>query len=91
MPPSDSELRQAAVTRLRKKRDLQAHVIAYVTFNLLLIGIWSITGHAGFFWPLIPLLAWGIGVAFHIWDVYSPEHPSEARIQKEMRHMHDSR
>lgn len=91
LPPSDSELRQAAVARLRKRRELQAHLIAYVTFNLLLIGIWMITDFGGFFWPMIPLLAWGIGVAFHVWDVYSPEQPSEARIQQEMRHIRNSR
>jgi hypothetical protein len=79
----DDTLRQLAVTRLRKKRDLQAHVIAYVLVNLLINGIWLVTG-AGFYWPIFPLLGWGIGVAFHIWDVYAPETPSEDRIRHEM-------
>jgi hypothetical protein len=79
----DDTLRQLAVTRLRKKRDLQAHVIAYVLVNLLINGIWLVTG-AGFYWPIFPLLGWGIGVAFHIWDVYAPETPSEDRIRREM-------
>jgi hypothetical protein len=30
------------------------------------------------------MLGWGIGVAFHIWDVYAPETPSEERIRREM-------
>lgn len=42
-PPSESEVRQAAITRLRKKRGLQAHLVAYVMVNLLLNGIWLIT------------------------------------------------
>ena len=71
------------MTRLRKKRDLQAHVIAYVLVNLLFNAIWLLTG-ANFYWPVIPLLGWGIGVAFHIWDVYSPEEPPENKIQREM-------
>jgi hypothetical protein len=85
VPPAagDDTLRQLAVTRLRKKRDLQAHVIAYVLVNLLINGIWLVTG-AGFYWPIFPLLGWGIGVAFHIWDVYAPETPSEDRIRREM-------
>lgn len=87
--PPDTELRQAAITRLRKKRGMQAHLIAYVTVNALLIGIWWATG-AGFFWPIIPLLGWGIGVIFNVWDVYSPEQPSEERIQKEMQRMRRS-
>ncbi|MGA5302473.1 hypothetical protein ACPCHT_21270 [Nucisporomicrobium flavum] len=27
---------------------------------------------------------WGIGVAFHIWDVLAPENPPEDRIRREM-------
>jgi 2TM domain len=83
-PPED-QLRQAAVTRLRKKRDFHGHLIAYVTVNLLLNGIWLITGPDRFYWPIIPLLGWGIGLVFHAWDTYSSTVPSEERIQKEMR------
>ncbi|HET6532336.1 MAG TPA: 2TM domain-containing protein [Actinoplanes sp.] len=86
-PPAPSEgdtaLRQLAVTQLRKKRDLQAHVIAYVMVNLFLNGIWLLTG-AGFYWPMFPLFGWGIGVAFHIWDVYAPEKPTEEQVRREM-------
>lgn len=84
-PSSETEVREAAITRLRKKRGLQAHLVAYVTVNLLLNGIWLITMRGGFYWPIIPMLGWGIGVAFNVWDVYSPELPSEDRIQREMR------
>ena len=77
--------------QLRKKRDLQAHLIAYGTVNLLLIGIWFATMPGGFFWPMFPLLGWGIGLIFHIWDVYSPEAFSEDRIQREMRRVADRR
>jgi len=83
--PSDFELRQAAITRLRKKRGLQAHLVAYVMVNLLLNGIWAITMLGGFYWPIFPMLGWGIGVAFNVWDVYSPELPSEKRIEREMK------
>jgi hypothetical protein len=77
------DLREAAVRRLRKKRDLQAHVLAYVMVNLLLNGIWLITMPGGFYWPVIPMLGWGIGLAFNIWDVYAPG-PTERQIQREM-------
>ncbi len=66
---------------------MQAHLIAYATVNLLLIGIWWLTSHDGFFWPIIPLLGWGIGVVFNVWDVYSPEQPTEEQIQKEMQRL----
>ena len=81
-----AELRRVAVTRLRKKRDLQAHLLAYILVNLLINGIWMVTG-AGFYWPMFPLLGWGIGIAFHVWDVYAPETPSEDRIRREMQRL----
>jgi hypothetical protein len=77
------DLRGFAIAQLRKKRDLQAHVLAYAAVNLFLVAIWFATG-AGFFWPMFPLFAWGIGLAFHAWDVYSPAVPSERRIEREM-------
>jgi len=91
VPPPDVELRQAAITRLRRKRDLQGHVIAYVTVNLTLIGIWFLSGPSGFFWPMIPMLVWGIGVVFNVWDLYSPAQPSEADVRKEMQHIRSAR
>lgn len=81
-----TELRKLAVSRLRKKRDLQAHALAYLLVNLVINAIWLLTG-SGFYWPIFPLLGWGIGLAFHAWDVYAPETPSEDRIRREMDRM----
>jgi hypothetical protein len=36
---------------------------------------------------MFPLLGWGIGLAFHAWDAYAPETPSEDRIRREMERM----
>jgi hypothetical protein len=80
---ADSDLREVAVRRLRQKRDLQAHVLAYVLVNLALNGIWLIIMPGGFYWPVFPMLGWGIGLAFHIWDVYAAG-PTEQQIQREM-------
>jgi len=81
-PPNP--LRQAAIIRLRKKRDLQAHLMAYLTVNLFLTGIWLFTSPDGFYWPIFPLLGWGIGLALHLWDVYAPTPVTEEKIQREM-------
>jgi 2TM domain len=80
------DLRSAAVTRVRKKQDFRAHVLAYVLVNAFLVGIWAVTG-ADFFWPVFPILGWGIGVAFNAWDVYGRKPLSEDQIQEEMRRM----
>ena len=78
---SDEELRAAAVKRLKDKRDLKAHLLAYLMVNLLFVAIWAATT-AGFFWPVFPLFGWGIGLVFHAWDVYSkPATPEQVAAE----------
>ena len=89
--PQDDErdLRQRAIKRLEDRRGLVAHMLAYVLVNLLLVAIWFTTG-ASFFWPVFPIFGWGIGLAFHAWDVLWPA-PGESRIQDEMERLRHSR
>jgi hypothetical protein len=89
VPPSvdqPDDLRKLAITQLRKKRGLQAHIIVYLSVNLLLVAIWYVSGR-GYFWPVFPILGWGIGVVFNIWDVYVPDRMTEERIQQEIRRL----
>ena len=79
----EERLRDEALARLRKKSDFRTHILAYVLINAFLVAIWAVTGH-GFFWPVFPLLGWGIGVAFNAWDVYRHEIYSEDKIRREM-------
>ncbi len=82
-PVVEHDLRKRAEKRLKAKRDLGAHVLAYVLVNGFLVVIWAMTSLNGFFWPAFPILGWGIGLAFNVWDVYSPE-PTEDKIRAEM-------
>jgi hypothetical protein len=80
----EQELRKQAIDRIEKRRDFWTHVTAYVVVNALLTGIWFVTNDGDSFWPIFPLLGWGIGLVFHALDVYrSPV--TEERIQHEMR------
>jgi polyferredoxin len=81
----DSELRERAIERLKKKRDFWSHVFAWALVNAFLVGIWAVTG-GNFFWPIFPILGWGVGVFFHGWDVYARP-PTEERINEEMRRL----
>jgi hypothetical protein len=81
----EEELRALALKHLKDKRDFQAHLISYLTVNLLLVGIWWATG-ASFFWPIFPILGWGIGIVFHGWDVMSPG-PGPRQVQEEMERL----
>jgi hypothetical protein len=80
-------LREAALVQLRKKRGFHGHLLAYVLVNLLINSVWLLTTPGGFYWPMFPLLGWGIGLAFNAWDTYAAPMPSEERIQREMRRL----
>ncbi len=79
------DLRERAMVRLRKRRELAANVLAYVMVNAFLVVIWAVTG-AGYFWPVFPMAGWLIGLVFHGWDTFGSE-PSEERIRREMERL----
>jgi len=79
----NDDLREQAITRIKKREDFKAHLLAYTLVNAMLVGIWAVTG-AGFFWPVFPLLGWGIGVCFNAWDVFRRATPTEEQIRREM-------
>jgi hypothetical protein len=83
-PQPTDDLRAAAVERLKKKREFYAHAIAYVLVNGFLVALWAITSPEAMFWPVFPILGWGIGLAFHAFDTFSKPTFSEDRIRKEM-------
>ena len=43
---------------------VRIHLTTFILVNLLLIGIWAASG-GGYFWPIWPILGWGIGVGCH--------------------------
>jgi hypothetical protein len=63
-PQSETELREQAVTSLKKKRDFKSHLFIYIAVNVLLVVIWAVTSD-GFFWPIFVIGGWGIGLADH--------------------------
>ena len=81
-PRSEQDLRDQALERLKKKRDFRGHVFIYVAVNAMLVVIWAVTG-SGFFWPIFPILGWGVGVAANAWDVYGRKPISEDEIRRE--------
>src|SRR4029453_18125947 len=83
---SNDDLRTAAIKRIKKKTDLKAHLFVYIVVNAFLVAIWAITG-AEFFWPFFPILGWGIGVVFNVWDVYRREALTEEQVQREIHRL----
>jgi 2TM domain len=89
-PDREHELRKLAMSRLKKKRDFRTHVVIYVIVNAMLVGIWAVTG-AGFFWPIFPIVGWGIGLAANAWDVYGRKPISEDEVERETERLRSER
>lgn len=79
---TETDLRGQAIRSLHKKRDFRTHLLAYVLVNAMLIVIWAVTG-ASFFWPIFPIVGWGIRVIFNAWDVYGRRPITEEEIARE--------
>jgi len=47
------------------RRDVRAHAASYGLVMLLLVAIWFFTTPGGYFWPIWPILGWGIAVVAH--------------------------
>jgi hypothetical protein len=84
-PPSAAPADQrAAIKRIRAKRAFGLHAMVYVAVNLFLIVVWALTGR-GDFWPIWPVLGWGVGLAVHYWTVFFKRPISEEEIRREMQ------
>jgi 2TM domain len=87
-------LREQAVLRLKKRRDLHTHAFVYLTINVIVWCVWLIIGassHSWFPWPLFMTLGWGVGLMFNAWDVYVRRPITEAEVQRELdrlQHQH---
>jgi hypothetical protein len=80
----DEVLRERAIKRLKKRRDFHGHLLVYGLVNAFLVVIWALTDVHGFFWPVFPLVGWGIGVVMNAWDVYRNEDFDEGEIRREV-------
>lgn len=83
---ADEDLRKEARERLKKRRDLGAHAVAYVVINSMFVAVWAFTG-AGYFWPAWVLLGWGVGLVLNVWDVYFRRPITETDIDREVQRL----
>jgi hypothetical protein len=86
-----TDLRKHARERLEKKRDFKTHVFIYLLVNAVLVGIWAIATPDALFWPIFPILGWGIGVAANAWDVFVREPITDAEIEREEQRLRERR
>lgn len=41
----------------------------------------------GFFWPIFPIVGWGIAVVLNAWDVYRDDEFDDEQIRREIARM----
>ena len=87
----DEVLRERAIKRLKKRHDFAGHLLVYTLVNTFLVVIWALTDVHGFFWPVFPMVGWGIGVVMNAWDVFGSEDFEEDRIHREMERLQRQR
>ena len=67
---NDAQLWQIAKKRAAFKRQC----VSYILVNALLVAIWFLgfikTGGSNSFWPIWPIIGWGIGLAFSYIEAY---------------------
>ena len=81
-------LRERAIKRLKKRRDFSGHLLVYVLVNAFFVVIWAVTTDThGFFWPVFPIVGWGIGVVLNAWDVYRNDEFDEEQIRREIERL----
>ena len=90
-PETSIDLRKQACERLEKRRDFKTHVFIYVLVNAALVAIWAIATPDAMFWPIFPILGWGIGVGANAWDVFVRKPITDADIEREEQRLREGR
>ncbi|HEU0192190.1 MAG TPA: DUF1707 domain-containing protein [Mycobacterium sp.] len=71
---SRQDPRRRAALRAAARRGVRIHLLAYLAVSVLMIAIWLATAVAAdgsYFWPVWPILGWGIGVVSHVIPVHA--------------------
>jgi 2TM domain len=71
-------------TQLQRWRDFQAQIAAYLVINTAFVLIWALTGQ-GFFWPVYPLVGWGIGLSFQHFSAVVRGQITDEDVRRKLR------
>ena len=83
-------LREQALRRLKKRRDLKTHAVVYTLVNVTIWGVWvAVAANSGNWWPwpVFMTLFWGIGLAMNAWDVHFRKPITESELSAEIRRL----
>jgi len=92
MIDDDDDLRRLAIRRADMRLAFRSHLIAYVIVNSGLTAIYVMTSFGDYFWPIWPMLGWGMGLAAHAFGVFMDgEGIRDRMIQEELEKLRRSR
>jgi hypothetical protein len=97
---NEVQRRELAIKRIKAKNSFKIHLFVYAVVNLMLIVLWAAGVASGwtngvgvepfgknFFWPIFPILGWGVGVAINGYVAYHGDIYTEEQIQREMKRL----
>jgi hypothetical protein len=91
-PASKEVLRERAIRRMKKRRSFWEHLALYVVFNGAMVVLWAIEGtHDLGFWPIYPIVIWGVFVAADAWSTFLRHDFREEKIEQEMARLQSQR
>lgn len=66
------KVQDEALWKVAKKRSaFKLSVIIYLVINAFLVGLWYVTtGRTYYFWPIWPMIGWGLAIVFQFVDAY---------------------
>ena len=83
-PEAPISVREEALLGLKKRRDFQGHLVAFILVNVAVWAIWVSTGDGvGDLWPAWITGIWGVGLILNWWDAYFRRPITEADVQRE--------
>ncbi len=77
---SNEQLYKQALAKVKQRKKFYRHVMTWVILSVFFVLLNLAT--TDYFWAIFPILAWGIGVAFHGLQVFSDEWEDQ-EIEKE--------
>ena len=78
--------REQEAKQILRRRVFLLHLSIYLTTNLFLVVIWSLTGQ-GYPWFVFPIFGWGIGVVAHCVVAYLLSDPEEIVLKREQQRL----
>lgn len=84
------DIREVARKRIKARREFWTMVMIFVVITILLNVIWYITsGVSGYYWPMWPMIGFGIAIVFNALSTFGPGSMpiTDQRIDAEIRRM----